>query len=148
MRKFYVWTTAFLGLAVFAACTRETESPSLETDSSLSQVYGIQADDENLIQGEMIVRLTPELCEIVEAQTGEDGEVLIEKVPALRSSAQTIEVRSMHRLFPYAGKFEERTRKEGLHLWYKVTFDENQPLTRAASEFVGKHALTIPRERV
>ena len=143
MKKILVWTTAFLGLAVFAACTRETGRPSLETDPSLSQVYGIQADDENLIQGEMIVRLTPELCEIVEAQTGEDGEVLVEKVPALRSSAQTIEVRSMYRLFPYAGKFEERTRKEGLHLWYKVLFDETQPLTRAASEFVGLEGVDI-----
>ncbi|MDE5612564.1 MAG: S8 family serine peptidase [Odoribacter sp.] len=30
----------------------------------------------------------------------------------------------MERLFPYAGKFEARTRKAGLHLWYKVYFDE------------------------
>ena len=142
MRKVFAWTSVLLGLAVLTACNREVERPVLESESNLSRVYGIQADDENLIHGEMIVRLTPELCELVEAQTGEDGEVRVDKVPALRSPAQTIEVRSMHRLFPYAGKFEERTRKEGLHLWYKVTFDENQPLTRAASAFVGLEGVT------
>ena len=143
MRKSTVWTTAFLGLAVFAACTREVESPVLENEAVLSEVFGIQADDENLIHGEMIVRLTPELCERVEAQTDENGEVRVDKVPALKSPAQTIDVRSMHRLFPDAGKFEERTRKEGLHLWYKVFFDEKEPLTRAASEFVGIEGVDI-----
>ena len=143
MRKIIVWTTAFLGLAVMAACTRETDRPVLENESALSKVYGIQADDENLVQGEMIVHFTPELCALVEAQTDEDGEVRVDKVPALKSPAQTIDVRSMHRLFPYAGKFEERTRKEGLHLWYKVYFDEKEPLTRAASEFVGLEGVDI-----
>ena len=93
MNKYAVWTTAILGMAVLAACTRETDRPTLETDPSLSQVFGIQAADENLIQGEMIVRLTPELSDLVEAQTLEDGEVQVEKVPALKSPAQTIEVR-------------------------------------------------------
>jgi len=130
-------------MAVFAACSQETDRLYTETDADLSEVFGIQADDENLVQGEMFVRLTPELSELVEAETGDDGEVQVEKVPALRSPAQTIDIRSMRRLFPYAGKFEERTRKEGLHLWYKVTFDENQPLTRAASEFVGLEGVTV-----
>ena len=31
----------------------------------------------------------------------------------------------------FAGKFEERTRKAGLHLWYEVEFDEQTPVTRA-----------------
>ena len=38
----------------------------------------------------------------------------------------------MERLFPYAGKFEARTRKAGLHLWYKIYFDEEVNLDLAA----------------
>lgn len=49
---------------------------------------------------------------------------------AVRLGASRIE-----RLFPYAGKFEARTRKEGLHLWYNVYFDEDIPTTRAISDF-------------
>ena len=40
----------------------------------------------------------------------------------------------MERTFPYAGKFEERTRKEGLHLWYNVWFSKETSATRAATE--------------
>ncbi|WP_162151398.1 subtilase family N-terminal domain-containing protein [Porphyromonas macacae] len=40
----------------------------------------------------------------------------------------------MTRVFRPAGKYEERSRREGLHLWYDVIFDEKIPVTRAASE--------------
>ena len=37
----------------------------------------------------------------------------------------------LERVFPHAGKFEARTRKAGLHLWYQVSFDENIPTAEA-----------------
>jgi len=40
----------------------------------------------------------------------------------------------MERVFPYAGKFEERTRKEGLHLWYDIQFDKSKPVTRVSQD--------------
>ena len=45
-----------------------------------------------------------------------------------------VKVREMQRTFPYAGRFEERTRKEGLHLWYDVHFDSEVPLAQIQSE--------------
>lgn len=41
----------------------------------------------------------------------------------------------IERLFPDAGKFEARSRKAGLHLWYNVYYDEDIPTTRAVSDF-------------
>lgn len=41
---------------------------------------------------------------------------------------------SMERVFPYAGKFEERTRNEGLHLWYDIQFDKSKPVTRVSKD--------------
>ncbi|MDD4436378.1 MAG: subtilase family N-terminal domain-containing protein, partial [Bacteroidales bacterium] len=38
------------------------------------------------------------------------------------------------RTFPYSGKFEERTRRAGLHLWYDIEVDENVPLTKATRD--------------
>ena len=46
-----------------------------------------------------------------------------------RAGTGDIRIVSMKRLFPFAGKFEERTRKAGL--WYEVEFDEQTPVTRA-----------------
>lgn len=39
------------------------------------------------------------------------------------------------RVFEDGGKFAERRRKHGLHLWYDVRFDESVPVSRASTEF-------------
>ena len=50
----------------------------------------------------------------------------------LNGVAETLGIESMERLFPFAGEFEPRTRKEGLHRWYKVRYAQDIPVTRAA----------------
>ncbi len=42
-------------------------------------------------------------------------------------------ITSIRRMFRHAGKFEERTRKAGLHRWYNLSFDESAPSTRVAN---------------
>ena len=37
------------------------------------------------------------------------------------------------RLFPECGRFEERTRKEGMHLWYIAEYDPSVPTAKVAS---------------
>lgn len=46
-----------------------------------------------------------------------------------------IHIHKMERVFPHAGKFEERTRAAGLHLWYVVEYDKAVATTRAAEQF-------------
>lgn len=41
----------------------------------------------------------------------------------------------MERTFPHAGKYEERTRREGLHLWYDVWYSEDVSVARATVKF-------------
>lgn len=50
----------------------------------------------------------------------------------LNDVTEMLGVESMERLFPFAGEFEPRTRKEGLHRWYKVRYAQDIPVTRAA----------------
>ena len=50
-------------------------------------------------------------------------------------AAAGLGVTRMQRVFPPAGRFEERTRREGLHRWYDVWFDSVTPVTRAAGDF-------------
>lgn len=49
----------------------------------------------------------------------------------------------MERTFPYAGKFEERTRKEGLHLWYDIWYSDEVATTRAVSEITVLEGIEI-----
>ncbi|WP_051522796.1 subtilase family N-terminal domain-containing protein [Porphyromonas cangingivalis] len=36
---------------------------------------------------------------------------------------EEIKATHMERVFPHAGKYEERTRRAGLHLWYDITLE-------------------------
>lgn len=50
------------------------------------------------------------------------------------SVLEELGVTSLRRVFPYAGEFEPRTRREGLHRFYYVTFDQSMPVTKAAGD--------------
>lgn len=41
---------------------------------------------------------------------------------------------SYERIFPDTGKFDERKRREGLHRWYRVTYDEYNSLTKSSND--------------
>lgn len=47
---------------------------------------------------------------------------------------QELGIESLRRVFPYAGEYEPRTRKEGLHRFYYVIFDQSVPVTKAAGD--------------
>lgn len=47
----------------------------------------------------------------------------------------------MERLFPYAGKYEERTRREGLHLWYVMRFDSTRSVSEVMAEAQHTHGV-------
>jgi hypothetical protein len=44
---------------------------------------------------------------------------------------EKLKIRKLKPYFPHAGRFEERSRKAGLHLWYDVEFDGNVTVTEA-----------------
>ena len=44
-----------------------------------------------------------------------------------------LNIEKLERVFPYAGEFEERTRREGMHRFYKVSFREDVPVTKAVA---------------
>ncbi len=49
--------------------------------------------------------------------------------------------KSLKRLFRPAGKYEEKHRKHGLHLWYEIRFEGNQEVSQVVSEY--KDALSV-----
>ena len=81
--------------------------------------------------GQMVVKVTQELCHSLEANIGENGEVRLSDVAELRDVAETIGIHSFERLFIPAGAFEDRSRKEGMHLWYQMAFDSSFPIGEA-----------------
>lgn len=67
------------------------------------------------VPGTLNIKVNKELAEEI------DKSGIVQGIPGMNAE----------RLFMNGGRFEERMQREGLHLWYKVTFDENVTLTKA-----------------
>lgn len=55
----------------------------------------------------------------------------LEAGTAARNLIQGLSISSAERLFPYAGEYEPRTRREGLHRWYVVKYDQTVSVSKA-----------------
>ena len=107
---------ALLAICVFTALScnavEEIVGPVLDTDNS--------EELSAIIPGRVNVELTEDMAAILE-----NG-----------GSLPWPGVVSAERIFPDAGEWEPRHRKEGLHRWYKVQYDSSLPPTKAVSEFL------------
>lgn len=85
-----------------------------------------------VVPGEALVLFTDDMMDLI----GEDLEAgtLVTKSDGLNSLKDYLGISSMERVFPHAGRFEERTRAEGLHKWYRVSFDPSVPVTKASDD--------------
>lgn len=94
------------------------------------------------VNEESIRRPLPEPTEMRGPGKVEPGVILVkmqdepEDPMQLSAALPELGISSVERLFVGPERFEARKRAMGLNLWYKVTFDESTPVTRAASDIV------------
>ena len=86
-----------------------------------------------IVEGQAYVLFDDQMTELVETDLQSGS--LVTKSSELNGLSAALGVKTMERLFPHAGEFEPRTRAAGLHKWYKVTFDESIPVTKATDDF-------------
>lgn len=87
------------------------------------------------IPGTAIVEFSDEMVALLENDLKEG--TLRTRSSDLNHVVDAIGITSMKRLFPEAGEYEPRTRREGLHKWYVIEYDESRPRTRAENELMG-----------
>jgi subtilisin family serine protease len=127
MKRIY-WFFAFIALV---ACTTEDV---LQTDST-PQEDAAEVLTKDFENGYVRIMVTENLSDQMEAaaRLGEQRT----RAMAADEALSNIKVRSVKRTFPHAGRFEERSRKAGLHLWYDVEFDTTVPLNDARKNLSG-----------
>lgn len=81
-------------------------------------------------EGMMYVKFSDDMIGLVEEDLA--GGSLQTKSSDLNLALESLGISRMERVFPHAGEFEGRTRREGLHKWYRVVFSEDMPVTKAA----------------
>ena len=116
-RLFWIGLCAILALA----CTREMPAPVSGPVASGPAAAAVAAPvdqaDKGIVPGVAIVYAGESLA----ARWTQD----------VRKAPVGLKVRSVTRLFPDAGEYEPRTRKEGLHRWLVVEFDASHTYSEA-----------------
>lgn len=119
-----------LAAMLIASCHQEEISSVPDEPGNNPSISDLS--DEDVLQGCIYVKLKEEPTG--EVRVRNVGSAVTTGVKVLDRAASSLKITRMERTFPYAGKFEERTRKEGLHLWYNVWFSKETSATRAATE--------------
>lgn len=86
----------------------------------------------DVINGRIRVKLKQEISDSVMAININTKGQVTTKIKSLDSAVALMKITHIERTFPDAGKYEERTRREGLHLWYDIWFSEKLASTRVA----------------
>lgn len=81
--------------------------------------------------GIVTVQFNEEMTRLVEESLAA-GVPVATKSSELGAVLDGMGIKSLRRVFPDAGEFEERTRREGLHRFYYVEYDLDMPVTKAA----------------
>ena len=116
---------AFLTAALLLSCVREEVLPAVpDTPKDLPEEL-----DGNFVYGEARVYLSEELAAQVEEATLSGS--LVTKSSDMNLALSELGITEMTRLFPQAGEYEERTRREGLHRWYIVKYSQTVSMTKA-----------------
>ncbi|MGN0195547.1 MAG: S8 family serine peptidase [Candidatus Cryptobacteroides sp.] len=111
-------------LAIFALACSVEEAPAPENTASGQSSY---------VQGELNVLFDGEIVELIESDLAAGS--LVTKSDDVNALMQEYGIVSMKRLFPHAGEYEERTRREGLHRWYHIVYEAPVSVTKAVDGF-------------
>ena len=130
MKKNFLYTALFA--LMLASCSEQEviEQPSTPTGGTEVQ---LPAD---VTSGELLIKFDPAMTEILDqaltVATRSGGAMTRSGIPSTDEVLDILGAYHFERIFPVDTKNEERTRTSGLHLWYRVKFDENTDLKEAA----------------
>ena len=132
MKRYYVYAALFA--FALTSCVKEdleqgTPAPAPGTEVKLP------ADAE---AGELLIKFNPEMSDILDrtftraTRNGGSSVMTRSGIPSTDEILDILGGYHFERIFPRDERNETRTREAGLHLWYKVKFDENANLHEAA----------------
>lgn len=134
----YISLTALASLVLATACVQE----SLNADLQEQNKPTIEVIEDNLFEaGVMSVKFSEDMIALIEADLM-NGSIQT-KSSELNTFLEEMGVTEMTRIFPHAGEYEPRTRKEGLHRWYKLTYTKELPKTKAAEGLLAVDGIDV-----
>ena len=127
------WSVSLLVVVLLFACSKQEAVQEEAAVEPVELSPLVQQEAGAFVPGIANVLVTEEFSQLIESDL--EAGSLQTKSGSLNSALDGLHVLSMRRLFPDEGKYEERTRREGLHRWYRVEYDASQSLTKAEHTF-------------
>lgn len=126
----HIFKSALLAAALFAlaACSKDETADSGGNDAGGPVIVNQSA---SAIDGEIVIKLKSGASGAVE-RTRAAGIATRSGLDDLDRILTSVGTVKFERLFPASGRFEERTRREGLHLWYYAKYDASVPTREMA----------------
>ncbi len=117
---------------IFVISSCQQDEITWKDDAKSPSVSGVE--QAQVIPGHIQIKLKADApaLQVVKTRSG----AVATGIEGIDLTNLDVRVTRIERVFPYAGKFEERHKEAGLHLWYDVYFDEKVP-TRSAMEAYG-----------
>ena len=135
MKKINFCKSSLIVTALLLASISCTREPVADRTQIISDSADSFAPDDDFVQhGWVRVKLSEENASAMRVGTFTRGELNsgCEDIDRIAAELGATEVR---RVFSDGGRFAERRRKYGLHLWYDIKFDDSLPVTRAVEQF-------------
>lgn len=117
----------FAFFLILCSCAQDIVYPKSEVQPPMQE-----ENEPAVVSGEIIVRFSDEMIKIVEEDLASGN--LVTRSLEFNMLNDELGIKSMERIFPHAGRFEERTREAGLHRWYKIRYSESATVTKAFSD--------------
>ncbi len=121
MKYSYITTLFATALLALASCAKD-EAASGEGKESSDTPIVVNASA-NAINGEIVFKLRGEAAPLIEQTRAQGGSATRSGNTEIDRVLTSVNTVKFERLFPACGRFEERTRREGLHLWYYAKYD-------------------------
>ncbi|MBQ9185805.1 MAG: S8 family serine peptidase [Bacteroidales bacterium] len=129
IKKLYI--AAIAAFAIFSCAKPEITEETAEAFANEEEAAS-KAIARRYVKGNVIVKFDDQMISLIEQDLVQGS--IATKSAALNSVVSNLGIKSMTRVFPDAGEYEERTRREGLHRYYKVTFADDVVPTKAISD--------------
>lgn len=127
------------------AITSDLESTEQNSNDNNPSVYaGIQFPRSGeAIPGTIIIKVSQDTYDTIEKGAMAENMQLRSAPAPMLKALTSIKASNIERLFPHAGKFEKRSVRDGMHLWLKVTFDDQVPVAEAMQSMLNTEGVEI-----
>ena len=136
MLKMYRFIKLYSALAIvalaFAQCTQDITTDIYVGEQNKTSATKIINTSRSAVSGSLLVKFDEEGVRALEQGTRSGSGVTRSNIEPLNNILLDIDAVSIERLIPFNLKHEEDMRKAGLHRWYIVHFDNEQPLDKVA----------------